>query len=101
MARCSYSVNGVNLVSDLVRVNIRVTPEVHQWFLEKSKRTGVSMSSLMYLALEQHIQQQSVFPLVPEMAQFFERASALMGERSDGLDSEEASDRLDCPGSPK
>lgn len=43
---------------DLRRVNIRVTPEVYEWFMNKSKKSGVSMSALMYLALEAHMQQQ-------------------------------------------
>ncbi|MFD1673510.1 hypothetical protein [Alicyclobacillus fodiniaquatilis] len=47
---------------ELKRVNIRVTPEVYEWFMNKSKRTGVSMSSLMFLALEAHVQQQLSLP---------------------------------------
>ena len=73
--------------------------------MDKSKRTGVSMSSLMYLALERHIQEQQVFPLIPEMVRQIEvldlMKAGLKEGRSDGLDSEKASDRLDCPGSPK
>lgn len=43
---------------DLIRVNIRVSPEVHQYFKERSSKTGVSMSSLMFLALEQNVRQE-------------------------------------------
>ena len=43
---------------DLVRVNIRISPEVHQFFKERAMKTGVSMSSLMFLALEKSVQEQ-------------------------------------------
>lgn len=46
--------------SQLVRVNIKVSPEVHQFFKERSIKTGVSMSSLMFLALEKSVQ-ESIF----------------------------------------
>ncbi|MGA9175461.1 MAG: hypothetical protein WBZ33_16005 [Thermoactinomyces sp.] len=91
-------------MSDLVRVNIRVTPDVHQWFMDKSKKTGVSMSSLMFLALERHIQEQQVIPLLPEMVRQVEiielmKANGMWDEEknrewglregcSNGLDSE-------------
>jgi hypothetical protein len=52
---------------DMKRVNIRVAPHVYEWFKDKSARTGVSMSSLMYLALEGHIQQQSIVDVLPMM----------------------------------
>lgn len=43
---------------DLIRVNIRVSPEVHQFYKERSLKTGVSMSSLMFLSLEKSMQEQ-------------------------------------------
>lgn len=43
---------------DLIRVNIRISPDVHQFFKERSIKTGVSMSSLMFLALEKSVQEQ-------------------------------------------
>ena len=49
------------------RVNIRMSPEVHEWFRLRSEKTGVPASSLMFLALEQHIQQQMVIPHVSEI----------------------------------
>jgi hypothetical protein len=51
------------------RVNIRVSPEVHDWFRIRSEKTGVPMSSLMFLALETHIQQQQMLPYIPDMVQ--------------------------------
>lgn len=44
--------------SELRPVNIRVSPEIHEYYKERSKKTGVSMSSLMYLALEAQMKQE-------------------------------------------
>lgn len=43
------------------RVNIRVSENMHQWFVKRSEETGVSMSALMALALEEHmVQRESI-----------------------------------------
>ncbi len=42
-------------MGEMIRVNIRVTPEVHTYYKRKSERTGVSMSALMFLELEKTI----------------------------------------------
>lgn len=55
--------------SKLQRVNIRVSNEVHKFFLNRSEQTGVSMSALMFLALEQYMQQQQTMKNVPEFIQ--------------------------------
>jgi len=39
-------------MSETVRVNVRVSPEVYQWYKDRAEKTGVSMSSLMFLAVE-------------------------------------------------
>lgn len=53
--------------NDMKRVNIRVSPEVHEWFRLRSEKTGVAMSALMFLALENYIQQQTMIPHIPDM----------------------------------
>lgn len=40
------------------RVNIRVHESIDEWFTRRSEETGVSKSSLMALALEDHIIQR-------------------------------------------
>lgn len=43
------------------RVNIRISESMHQWFSKRSEETGVSMSALMALALEEHmVQRESI-----------------------------------------
>lgn len=53
--------------NQMKRVNIRVSPEVHEWFRIRSEQTGVAASSMMFLALEQYIQQQTILPHIPDM----------------------------------
>jgi hypothetical protein len=53
--------------NEMKRVNVRITPEVHEWFRIRSDKTGVPASSLMFLALEQYIQQQTMLPHIPEI----------------------------------
>lgn len=53
--------------SDMVRINTRISREVNDWLDAKSERTGVSKSTLIYLALEQYIQQQRVADDMPKM----------------------------------
>lgn len=38
-----------------VRVNIRIPIEIHEYYKNKSEKTGVSMSALMYLDLENYL----------------------------------------------
>lgn len=62
------------------RVNIKVSDNVHKWFMNRSKATGASMSTLMFFALETYIQQQDVIPLLPGMLNALKEQNA-SGER--------------------
>ncbi len=57
--------------AEMVRVNTRISKEVNGWLDEKSARTGVPKSTLIYLALEQYIQQQTMFEELPKLQQMF------------------------------
>ena len=63
-------------MSELKRVNIKVSPEIHAWFKLRSDKTGVPMSALMYLALEEYVQQKDLLPLVPEIMARVQQAQA-------------------------
>jgi len=56
------TLEGGNSMSDEyqgnVRVNIRVSPDVHYYFKQRSEATGASMSALMFLALEKYMNEQ-------------------------------------------
>jgi len=67
--------------NEMIRINVRVSPEVHQYYKDRSAKTGVSMSSLMYLALEQAIRQETMVVQLPEllkMAKEMEEQQKLM-----------------------
>lgn len=46
----------VILSKDFTRVNIKVTKDVYDFYKSKSERTGVPMSTLMYLELDKAMQ---------------------------------------------
>lgn len=54
------------------RVNIRISENMHQWFVKRSEETGVSMSSLMALALEEHMVQREAIVGVNNMNKIIE-----------------------------
>ncbi|VPJ05721.1 hypothetical protein [Metabacillus idriensis] len=54
-------------MEDMQRVNIRLSGDVYQWFKTRSEKTGVSMSALMFLALEDHVRQNTIVSSMPEI----------------------------------
>lgn len=40
---------------EMVRINTRISAEVNDWLDERSKKTGVPKSSIVYIALEQYM----------------------------------------------
>ena len=44
--------------NNLIRVNIRVSKKIKEYFENKSAETGVAQSALMALALEEYIDQK-------------------------------------------
>ena len=44
--------------SNLIRVNIRVSEKIKNYFESKSRETGVAQSALMALALDEYIDQK-------------------------------------------
>jgi len=51
----SLFVFGGELMSKTVRVNIAVSPEVHEYYKELAQRSGLSMSSYMSFVLFNHM----------------------------------------------
>lgn len=64
-------------VAEMVRVNTRISKEVNDWLDNKSAKTGVPKSTLIYLALEQYIQQQLVVDELPKMMGMMEELKKL------------------------
>ena len=52
---------------ELVRVNTRISRKVNAWLDDKSKRTGISKSALIHMALEDHIRQIAITDELPKL----------------------------------
>lgn len=63
--------------ADMVRVNTRISREVNDWLDSKSGKTGIPKSTLIYLALEQYIQQQKMTEEMPRMMEMMEQLKQL------------------------
>jgi antitoxin component of RelBE/YafQ-DinJ toxin-antitoxin module len=59
--------------AEMVRVNTRISKDVNDWLDKKSSKTGIPKSTLIYLALEQYIQQQQVSSELPRLMQQLEK----------------------------
>lgn len=57
------------------RVNIRISDENHAYFAKRSEETGVSMSGLMALALDDYIYQREVVKAMNDMKSLVENNS--------------------------
>jgi len=67
---------------EMVRVNTRISKLVNDWLEERTRVTGVPKSTLIYLALEQYIQQIDVVTAMKDMNGIFE----ILENRFDNLD---------------
>lgn len=54
-------------MAEMRRMNIRVDDVLYNYFRNRSKETGVSMSSLIFLALEQYVEQKEAMKQIPAM----------------------------------
>ena len=57
------------------RVNIRISENMHQWFMKRSEDTGVPMSSLMSLALEEHMVQREAIVGLDSLNKIIEKSN--------------------------
>lgn len=60
-------------MTELKRLNIRITPEMHEWLAKSADSRGISMNAMVIMALETYIQQQTMMPLLPEMLKQIEK----------------------------
>lgn len=71
-------------VAGFKRINMYVAPNVHLWFKNRSEQTGVAMSGLMMLALEDYVLQRMLIPHVPEMMEEMKRSADRQAGRLEG-----------------
>ena len=57
----------------VVRKNIRMSPEVAEWYENKAKYLGVSQSNLMVMALSEYIKQDETIKMISNLQDIMER----------------------------
>ncbi|MDX5875341.1 hypothetical protein SIL71_29285 [Bacillus cereus group sp. BfR-BA-01344] len=62
-------------MSEMVRVNTRISKKLNDWLDEYSKESGVPKSTLVHLALENYVNQKVMLEQMPKMQHML---SALM-----------------------
>ena len=60
-------------MSELVRKNIRMSPEVAKWYEEKAKELGVSQTNLMVMALGEYIKQDKTIKMMSNLQEIIEK----------------------------
>lgn len=57
----------------LQRMSIKVSEEMHQWLQEESSRRGLTMNSIIILALENYHKETTVVGNLPKIMEELER----------------------------
>lgn len=56
-------------MSEMVRVNTRISKKLNDWLDEYSKESGVPKSTLVHLALENYVNKKVMLEQMPKMQQ--------------------------------
>ena len=70
-------------MSEMVRVNTRISSELNEWLDEESKRTGVPKSTLIHLALTMYMQQKRAVGSLEEVIKRLDRIEE--GMKAEGV----------------
>lgn len=60
-------------MAELVRKNIRMSPEVAKWYEKRAKELGVSQSNLMVMALSEFIKQDKTISIMSNLKEVIEK----------------------------
>lgn len=61
----------------VVRKNIRMSPEVAEWYEKKAKELGVSQSNLMVMALSEYIKQDKTIRMMSNLQEIIDKLGNL------------------------
>lgn len=64
-------------MSCMVRINTRISKTLNDWLDKRSKETGVPKSTLVFLAIEQYMQQQKTLDMVECLSSAVEAVKGL------------------------
>lgn len=65
------------MTAEMVRVNTRISKELNEWLDAESQRSGVSKSTLVFLALEGYMQQKTAMRQVNVLAKLIDDIETL------------------------
>lgn len=60
------------LSKELVRLNVRVRPEMHRWLKEQGEARGLTLNAMVIFAIETYAQQQMMVPMMPDILKHLE-----------------------------
>jgi len=52
---------------ELKRLNVRIGDEMYNWLKDKSEELNISINSLVILAINNYIREETVIPNIPKM----------------------------------
>lgn len=61
--------------NEVIRKNIRMSPEVAEWYEKRAKELGVSQSNLMVMALSEYIKQDKTISIMSNIQGIIEKIS--------------------------
>lgn len=64
-------------MSGMARINTRISKTLNDWLDKRSKETGVPKSTLVFLAIEQYMQQQKALDMVDGLSDVVEAIKGL------------------------
>lgn len=64
-------------MSCMVRINTRISKTLNDWLDKRSKETGVPKSTLVFLAIEQYMQQQKAIDMTEGLSDVVEAIKVL------------------------
>lgn len=71
-------------MSDLIRVNITLNPDVKKWYEETAKNTGITMSGLMAIALANYMDSKKVLAETGNIAKLVEQLEKVLESQNYG-----------------
>lgn len=61
------------IMAEMVRVNTRISSLLNEWLDNRSEKTGVPKSTLIFLALENYMREVETMDKMSEMKSMFEQ----------------------------
>lgn len=67
----------MKIMADMVRVNTRISKKLNDWLDKKSNETGVPKSTLIFLAIENYVQQHDAMDTMKDVTKVIDKIETL------------------------